>query len=179
MPNPRFRAIEHLQPSHDLSQFCNERHTVLDRWLQTRAQFSEGKSARTYVVCSTVEPRRVVGYYALSASQEERTFLPSAKLRKNMPDKIPLLLLGRLAVDAKFQGVGLGTALLAHALRNCLLVSRIAGVRGIVASAIDDAAARFYAVNDFRDSPLGERMLFMKIETVSAIFARGYPSTSS
>jgi GNAT superfamily N-acetyltransferase len=171
MPNPRVRAIEHLQPDHDLSRFCNERHASLDDWLKERALFGEGKSSRTYVVCSIEEPRRVAGYYAISTSQEERSFLPNASLRKNMPDKIPLILLGRLAVDAQFQGAGLGTALLNHAMRNCLAVSRIAGVRGIVASAIDDEAVRFYEQLDFRPSPLGERMMFMKIETVATLYA--------
>lgn len=172
MPHARVRAVEHLNLTHDLAQFRNERHTSLDDWLLKRAFVSEGLSARTYVTCSAAEPQRVVGYYAISTSQEERSNLPSASVRRNIPDKVPLMLLGRLAVDAEFQGIGLGRSLLSHALRNCFAISQIIGVRGIVASAIDDEAVRFYESNGFRLSPLGTRMMFMKIETVEALFTR-------
>jgi GNAT superfamily N-acetyltransferase len=179
----RIRDIESLKASHDLSQFCNERHTSLDEWLQTRALFSEGLSARTYVACSAAEPSRVVGYYAISAGQEERGFLPSAKLRRGLPDKVPLFLIGRLAVDVEFQGMGLGTDLLAHALRNCFAISTIGGIRAVVTHAIDDEAVRFYEKNGFRTSPLGERMMFIKMEAVRTLFpgrnTPPYPSTSS
>jgi GNAT superfamily N-acetyltransferase len=83
-----------------------------------------------------------------------------------MPTQIPLLLIGRLAVDNKWQGRGLGAALLGDALRRCLAASEIAGVRGIVAHAINDAAAVFYAHHGFVRSPLGERVMLMPIETV-------------
>jgi GNAT superfamily N-acetyltransferase len=179
MPHPRVRGVEHLNLTHDLVQFRNERHTSLDDWLIKRALVSESLSARTYVTCSAAEPQRVVGYHAISAAQEERSELPSASSRKNMPEKVPLMLLGRLAVDARFQGIGLGRSLLSHALRNCFAISQMVGVRGIVASAIDDSAVRFYESSGFRLSPLGTRMMFMKMKTIEALFTRPYPSTSS
>jgi hypothetical protein len=60
----------------------------------------------------------------------------------------------------------LGSALLADALRRCLAVSEIAGVRGVVAHAIDEDAARFYEAHGFVRSPLGERVMLMPVETV-------------
>jgi GNAT superfamily N-acetyltransferase len=179
----RIRDIEPLKASHDISRFRNERHKSLDEWLRMRAHASEGLSARTYVACSFTEPNRVIGYYAISAAEEERVFLPSAGLRRAMPDKVPLFLIGRLAVDVEFQGAGIGTDLLAHALRNCLAISTFGGVRGIVTHAIDDEAVRFYEKNSFRRSPLGERMMFIKIEAIRELFPGWkpppYPSTSS
>jgi len=86
-----------------------------------------------------------------------------------MPEQVLLLLIGRLAVDAQWQGRGLGSALLADALRRCLAASEIADVRGVVAHAIDEAAVGFYERHGFIRSPLGERVMLMPIETVRSL----------
>ena len=70
---------------------------------------------------------------------------------------------------ASWRGRGLGSALLADALRRCLAASEIAGVRGVVAPAIDEDAARLYEVHGFVRSPLGERVMLMGIETVRGV----------
>ena len=164
------RAPERLSSQHDLSGFRNGKHPSLDDWLRNRALASEGLSARTYVVCDADTPARVVGYYAISTAIEQRVALPSAKLRRGMPEQVPLLLIGRLAVDQAFQGLGLGTELLSDALRRCLSASEIAGARGVVAHAIDDEAVRFYQRHGFALSPLGERVMLLPIESVRALF---------
>ena len=87
-----------------------------------------------------------------------------------MPEQVPLLLIGRLAIDRAFQGMGLGTELLSDALRRCLAASEIAGARGVVAHAIDDDAIRFYQRHGFVLSPLGERVMMMPIETARGLF---------
>ena len=92
--------------------------------------------------------------------------MPSAKFRRGMPEQVPLLLIGRLAIDAEWRGRGLGSALLADALRRCVAESAIAGVRGVVAHAIDETAVAFYERHGFIRSPLGERIMLMPIETV-------------
>jgi predicted N-acetyltransferase YhbS len=115
------------------------------------------------------EPDRVVGYFSISAAVEQRNALPSAKLRRAMPDRVPLLLIGRLAVDAQWQGRGLGSALLVDALRRCLAASEIAGVRAVVAHAIDEGAAGFYQRHGFIHSPLGERVMLIPIEIVRSL----------
>ncbi len=86
-----------------------------------------------------------------------------------MPAQVPLLLIGRLAIDRAFQGIGLGTELLSDALRRCLAASEIAGARGIVAHAIDDEAVRFYQRHGFLLSPLGERVMLLPIEMARAM----------
>ena len=167
----RVRPPERLRGDHDVSLFRNGRHPSLDEWLRDRALASEGLSARTYVACESKTEKRVVGYYAISTAMEERIALPSAKLRKGMPAQIPLLLIGRLAVDEAYQGMGLGTDLLSDALRRCLAASEIAGIRAVVTHAIDDAAVSFYQRHGFVLSPLGDRVMLMPIETVSALFS--------
>src|SRR3546814_8200033 len=98
---------------------------------------------------------------------EERAALPNAKLRKGMPDKVPLLLIGRLAVASDFQGLGLGADLLADALRRCAAASEIAGARAVIVHAIDDDAVGFYARHGFIASrsaePTSELQSLMRI----------------
>ena len=166
-----FRAPEPLAPRHDISRFLNGVHPSLDQWLRERARSSERLSARTYVLCTTDEPDRVAGYFSISAAIEQRTALPSAKLRRGMPEHVSLLLIGRLAVAAEYKGRGLGSALLVDALQR-LAASEIAGVRGIVAHAIDDAAVGFYERHGFIRCPLGERVMLMPIETVRSLLAK-------
>jgi len=165
----RVRPPERLGPQHDLSAFQNGKHPSLDEWLRDRALAGEGLSARTYVACDVADPTRVVGYYAISTAMEQRAALPTARLRRGMPEQIPLLLIGRLAVDRTFQGIGLGSDLLSDALRRCLAAADIAGIRGIVAHAIDDDAVRFYKRHGFVVSPLGERVMLMPIEAARAL----------
>lgn len=167
--SPPLCAPEPLSPTHDVSGFANGVHPSLDAWLRERARTSEGLSARTYVVCPSDAPARVIGYFSISTALEQRHALPSARLRHGMPDQVPLLLIGRLAVDAGWRGRGLGSALLANALRRCLAASEIAGVRGVIAHAIDEDAARYYDNHGFIRSPLGERVMLMPIETVRTV----------
>ena len=167
--SPQLRAPEPLVARHDVARFTNGIHLSLDQWIRERALASEGLPARTYVVCTSEEPASVVGYFSIAAAVEQRAALPSAKLRRGMPDQVPLLLIGRLAADMQWQGRGLGSALLKDALRRCLAASEIAGVRGIIAHAIDEAAVGFYERHGFIRSPLGERIMLMPIETVRSL----------
>jgi len=169
--SPRLRAPEPLAARHDVTRFANGLHPSLDQWLRERALVSEGLSARTYVVCTTEEAELVVGYFSIAAAVEQRAALPSAKLRRGMPEQVPLLLIGRLAVDTQRRGQGLGSALLRDALRRCLAASEIAGVRGVIAHAIDEAAVEFHGRHGFIRSPLGERVMLMPIETVQSLMA--------
>jgi GNAT superfamily N-acetyltransferase len=171
MPEYRVTEPERLTADHNVADLSNGLHTSLDDWLRERALASEGTSARTYVVCDAEQPRKVVGYYTISTAIEQRVALPSAKLRRGMPDRVPLLLIGRLAVDVAFQGIGLGADLLADALRRCAAASEIVGARAVIAHAIDDRAAAFYKRHGFVASPLGELVMLMPIEAVRSAVA--------
>ena len=155
---------ERLTNRHDLSAFSNGRHPSLDRWLKETARTSEGLSARTYVLCLTDEPNRVIGYYSLSTTLLQRAALPAARLRQGMPQDVPALLIGRLAVDTAYQGVGLGAGLLHDALGRCIAVSEIAAVRAVIVHAIDDEAAGFYGRYGFIPSPVAAAVQVLPIE---------------
>ena len=167
--SPGVLAPERIASHHNLTQFKNRRHSSLDSWLRDRALASEGLSARTYVICSAAEPTRVIGYYAISTAMVHRSALPTAKLPRGMPDEIPLLLIGRLAIDAGYQGRKLGTDLLIDALRRCLIAAETAEARGVIIHAIDDAAMAFYERHGFVRCALAERTMLMPIEIVRAL----------
>lgn len=85
-----------------------------------------------------------------------------------MPLQVPLLLIGRLALDSSVRGKGLGAELLSDAIRRCCAAAAIAGARAILAHAIDDEAVKFYEHYGFVLSPLGERVMLLAIETAKA-----------
>jgi ribosomal protein S18 acetylase RimI-like enzyme len=158
------RPPEPISPTHDLAAFdCGNED--LNDWLKRRALASEGRSARTTVLC---DGQHIAGYYCLATGAIERESLSSAKLRKNLPDPIPILVLGRLAIAVEYRGRGLGKALLKDAILKSITASEIAGVRALVVHAIDDSAARFYRRYGFIPSPLNPRALLLPIERAKA-----------
>ena len=123
-----------LSAEHDVSAFaCG--HLSLDDWLKRRALANlKAGASRTYVV---VEDRRVVAYYAL-ASGALACAAATGKLRRNMPDPIPMAILGRLAIDSAFQGKGLGRALFRDAALRVLSAADLIGIRGLLVHAISE-----------------------------------------
>ena len=119
----------------------------LDAWLQSKARLNETKGGtRTYAACDS---GRVVGFYSLAASSVQRRRL-SSRVGRNMPDPVPVILLGQLAVDADYQGRGLGSDLLVDAARRALAAADVIGARAIVVQALDEEAKAFYARFGFR-----------------------------
>ena len=152
---------EPLKPDHDLSRFASGR-PALDDWLRERAAGNERSGAsRTYVVA---DGARVVGYYALSTGAVDCRQAPG-RVRRNMPDPIPVMLMGRLAVDRAWQGRGLGRALLKDAILRTLKAAEIAGMRALLVHALDEDAARFYRHNGFLVSPIDPLVLMLPLDT--------------
>jgi len=151
---------ERITPAHLTADFdCGV--AVLDAWLKERAlKNEEGGASRTYVICSG---GRVVGYYALAAGSILNAKAPSA-VRRNMPDPIPVILLGRLAIDKAWQGKGLGKALLRDAVLRTIHASEITGVRALLVHAISEDVKSFYQGLGFRESPVDPMMLAITLE---------------
>ena len=155
-------AISSPQPlkgNHDTASFeCGA--PELDDWLKRRALRNEVSGAsRTFVV--TVGDR-VVGYYALATgavSHEGAT----RRIRRNMPEPVPVMVLARLAVHRDFQGQGLGAALLKDALLRTLQASEIAGIRALLLHAASDSAKRFYLQYGFAESPIDPMTLMITL----------------
>ena len=155
-------APQPLRPDHDVSLFESGR-PVLDNWLRQRAERNERSGAsRTYVVC---EDAHVVGYYCLASGSVESRNAPG-RVRRNMPDPIPVMLMGRLAVDKTKQGTGLGRALLKDAILRTLKAADIAGIRALLVHALDQQAANFYLHNGFAASPIDPLMLILPLDVV-------------
>ena len=134
---------------------------ALDRWLRDRAVVNESsRASRSYVVCSG---GRVVGYYSLAAASVVHSDAPGS-VRRNMPDPVPAMLLGRLAVDRQWQGRGLGEDLVRDAILRTLKAARIAGMRAIVVHAIDERAAAFYRRLGFQASPRNPLFLALTLD---------------
>ena len=110
----------------------------------------------------------VVGYYSLSAGAISHEAAPKA-MRRNMPDPLPLLLLGRLAIDKHHHNRGLGSALLRDAMIRAVTVASGAGVFAILVHALSPEAKQFYLSRGFVESPLQPMTLIMTLETVRSI----------
>lgn len=133
--------------------------------MRERALHSEGRSARTYVVTAA---GRVLAYSCLAAGAVVRSNLGRVKLRASMPDQVPVIVLGRLAVDRAWQARGLGRGLLKEGIVRALGASDLIGVRAILVHAIDEAAVAFYRRFGFLDSPVQPRTLLLPLETARA-----------
>lgn len=158
---------EPLTDAHDLAGFSSG-VAVLDDWLRRRARANQVSGAsRTFVVA---EGGKVVGYYAI-ASGAITVAATVGRFRRNMPDPIPVAVLGRLAVDQSHQGKGLGRAM----FRDCALrVAHAAdsiGIRGIVVHAISEPAKAFYLALGFDPSPAEPMTLMVTLADIRRLLA--------
>jgi GNAT superfamily N-acetyltransferase len=152
-----------LTLDHRLTDFdCGDE--TLNRSLTTKALHNQaGGASRTWVV--TVDDR-VVAYYASSTAVILRA-KATKRAARNQPDPVPAVLLGRLAVDTKYQGQGLGAALLKHFLLKALEVAQLTGVRVLLVHASDATAASFYARYGFEPSPIDELTMMLLVNDIT------------
>jgi GNAT superfamily N-acetyltransferase len=152
-------APVHLTAAHDVSSF-HSGVPDLDEWLRKRALANEETGAsRTYVACTG---GRVVGYYALATGGVAQAQAPG-RVRRNMPDPVPVMILGRLAVDRGWQGRNLGASLLRDAILRTLHAAEIGGIRAILVDAISEDAKRFYERYGFKASPVDPMILMITV----------------
>jgi GNAT superfamily N-acetyltransferase len=138
---------ERLSAQHDLSGF-DSGEPALDDWLRRRAERNEASGAsRTYVVCAG---RKVAGYYALAAGAICHLDAPG-RIKRNMPDPIPVMLVGRLAVDKAFHGQGVGAGLLRD---------------------VSEEAKRFYEKYGFVASPVDPLTVMITMAEAARIITR-------
>ena len=158
---------EPLSASHALDGFACE-ESSLDDWLKRRAVKNQASGASR---CFAVrDGRSVIGYYSLSAGGILQEAAPKP-MRRNMPDPLPVLLLGRLAIDRRYHNQGLGRALLRDAMLRAVHVASDAGVFAILVHALSEQAKRFYLSRGFVESPLQPMTLIMTLATIRAILA--------
>lgn len=153
---------EPLLTTHLLDGFdCGE--PVLDEWLKRRALANQLSAAsRTFVVAD--DSSRVVGYYAMAAGAVSHQ-MATSHVRRNMPDPVPVMVLGRLAVDHRAQGMKLGAALLQDVVNRAVTVSQNAGVRALLVHALHDRAKQFYEHYGFQASSLHPMTLMLRLNS--------------
>ena len=158
-----------LNKSHDRESFdCGEQS--LNQYLrQYASQDIKRNINKVFVASPPRKPRQVIGYYSLSAGSLDATDL-SEKLSRRLPRyPVPVALLGRLAVASSHQGEGIGSILLADALRHVVQASQVVAIYAIVVDALNDRAAGFYQQFGFIPLPSQPLKLFLSMDSITAL----------
>jgi predicted N-acetyltransferase YhbS len=157
-------APEPLNAHHDVDPFESGVES-LDHWLKRRALKNQATGAsRTFVAC---EGRRVLAYYALASSAIITDAAPG-RFRRNMPNPIPVVVLGRLAVDKSWHGKGIGRALVRDAALRVIQAADAIGIRGMIVHALSAEAKDFYMRVGFEPSPVDPMMLMITLTDLKA-----------
>lgn len=158
-----FSAPEPLTARHDLSEF-DSGEEPLNIWLRNKAlQNQLSGASRVFVVCSN--KNKVMAYYALSTGIVH-TYDSVGRFKRNMPTDIPVILLGRLAVDNQAKGIGMGRALLKDAAIRVIQAADLVGIRGIVIHALSQEAKQFYQHVGFYCSPIHPMLLMITLQDI-------------
>ena len=161
--------IELLQRKHNRSEFiCGV--SALDQYLkQLATQHAKSGVSRTFVLTDKAD--NVQAFYSLNMGSIDKSLLPET-LQKRFPHHpLPIVRLGRLAVDKEQQGKGLGKQLLAHALHKCYLLSKEIGMIAVVIDAKDDNAKRFYLQYEFESLPDQPLTLWLPVGALKQLFS--------
>lgn len=153
-------APEPIHAGHILTPFCSGVDSM-DNWLKQRAMKNQVTGAsRTFVCCDNHS--KVLAYYSLASSAVTTNIAPG-RFRRNMPDPIPVVVLGRLAVDQSLHGRGVGRALVRDAGLRVIQVAETIGIRGMLVHALSDDAREFYLRVGFEPSPMDPMMLMVTL----------------
>lgn len=162
---PTAWVIERLGKHHDRGEFaCGQ--PLLDDWLKLRSsQYEKKDLARTYVA---IRPGETVvrGYYAIASHRVSYEALPDDQAKGLPHIDVPVVLLGRLAVDRSAQGQRLGELLLMDALRRSAHIADQVGIRAVEVDAIDDSARRFYLKYGFTALLDDPNHLFLPMQVI-------------
>jgi predicted N-acetyltransferase YhbS len=153
-----------LADQHQLGAF-NSGVPTLDEWLRHRARANQVSGAsRSFVVCAD---DIVVGYYALASGAVNAAAAPS-RFRRNMPEPIPVAVLGHLAVDQTRHGQGIGRALFRDSALRVMHAAEAIGIRGMLVHAISEEAKAFYVALGLSESPLEPMTLMVTLADLRA-----------
>lgn len=148
-----------VEPSDNTTDFDSGEES-LDRYLTDRALTNHLADLGRCYVCVDADTDKILGYHTLSAVAVERADLPG-KVRRNAPNPVPAVLMGRLAIDTKAQGSGLGRFLVRDAILSTLAAADRIGVRILLVHALHEQAATFYEKLGFKRSPTDPLHLYL------------------
>ena len=155
--------FEPLEHTHDRSPFrCDV--PLLDRYFREQVGQDLKRRLANCFVAVHVETKAVAGFYTLSASSISFDALPESEVRR-LPryPALPAVLIGRLAVDLRYRGHGIGTAMIVDALRRCANAAPAAFA--LLVDAKDEGAVRFYQRHGFVRLVDRKNALFLSIGT--------------
>jgi len=138
----------------------------LDRYLREQASQDVRRDVARVFLALGRSSHRVEGYYSLSAASFQRSSLPAAQWKRLPHDPVPAALIGRLAVDTRTKGQGLGVFLLMDALNRILLATQTIAIHAVIVDARDEAASAFYGKYGCTPFPDDERRLFLPMATI-------------
>ena len=124
----------------------------MNAWLRRHARRNHEAGISRVTVVTEVDTGTIVGYVSLSAGHIEREYLPKSAQR-NRPENIPIILLGQLAVDRRFQDCGVARQLLLYALKTCVALSKDIGCFAVLTHPLDDDVHAFYGRFGFEELP--------------------------
>lgn len=166
----KFTRPVHLEEGMELGGFSSGQPSV-DGWLATRAARAKQRgSAVVYVshrASADVRAEPPAGFYTLSSASTNRDLIGGGWLKRNAPSEVPIILLGVLGVDSRYQGSGLSRMLLRDASARAASIAGDLGAKALVVDPVDEEAAAFYARNGFEWIPGLDRM-FVQLKTVGA-----------
>ncbi|MCB9823358.1 GNAT family N-acetyltransferase [Candidatus Nomurabacteria bacterium] len=158
-----------LDSKHKKSEFtCG--NTYLDNYIQKQAKQDIKRKLSACFVLSN-EDNEIKGFYTLSNAGIPREMIPE-EISKKLPrayDSLPVTLLGRLAINEKNKGQGLGKLLLIDALKRSLEVSGVIGSMAVIVDPIDENAVKFYDKYGFISLPDSKKM-FLPMKTIELLF---------
>jgi GNAT superfamily N-acetyltransferase len=157
-----------LSDQHFLEHFdCGE--ASLNDWLKKTAFKNQSTGAsRCFVICKN---NQVLGYYSLSSGAISRSSAPKG-MQRNTPTSLPVIVMGRLAIDKKYHNQGLGKALLRDAMLRIVNASAEVGIFAMLIHALSSSAKQFYLSCGFVESPLQPMTLMMTVKTIQGIICK-------
>ncbi|MFN8683721.1 MULTISPECIES: GNAT family N-acetyltransferase [Paracoccus] len=148
-----------------MSEFTCGKPT-LDHWLKSRALSNQQKGFTAVLVVH--EARRVVGFYGLAPTGVVPSVLPRSIRTGQPPNPVPCMLLGQLATDTGWAGLGIGTGLVKHAFQRCVQAASLIGGRALLVNAVDGEAAEFWKRRGFKPSRDDPLVLLRSIDDIAA-----------
>jgi GNAT superfamily N-acetyltransferase len=165
----RIARFDEIGPSKEQRNRFDCGEPSLNRWLASQARQSmESRDAVTYLLIDDApDKERIVGYYCLSSGSVTKVNIPEV-MAKRAPDPIPVIRMGRFAIDRSVQGQGWGADLLREALLSAVAGATVVAARAMLVDAISEAALVFYLRHGFKVSPIHPMQAFFDLRTVAA-----------
>ncbi|HJQ00706.1 MAG TPA: GNAT family N-acetyltransferase [Jatrophihabitans sp.] len=157
----RLHRYDEVKPTSEQRKAFDCGHESLNRWLATQARQSmETRDAVTWLL---MDGETIAGYFCLSAGSVIKEAAP-AELARRAPNPIPVIRMGRFALDVAYQGQGWGGDLLAEAIRSAVSSLDVIGARVMLVDAINEAAKSFYLKHGFVASPVVPMQLMVRLQ---------------